>query len=118
MAFPAAGPTTKELVKAHLGITDDVDDTAISGVVAAVNVKVKSWPVAKAADTDPAPADWAGFEDVVYGSTLLAARLFRRKDTPDGIAGFADGAPAYVSRNDPDVALMLKIGTNQGPAVG
>lgn len=119
MAFPTAeGPTTVDLVKAQLTIDDDVDDTLILGVVDAVNVKVQSWPVAQDADTDPAAEDWSAWAHIVLGATMLAARLWRRRNTPDGVAGFSDAGPAYVSRYDPDVALLLQVGTNTKPAVG
>jgi hypothetical protein len=118
MPFPANGPTTKDLVKAHLGITDDVDDAAITAAVDAVNSMVTSWPVAQVANTDPAPASWDAFSRVVHGSTLLAARLFRRRNSPDGVTSLGDGSPAYIARTDPDVAQLLQIGTNTAPGVG
>ena len=50
------------------------------------------------------------------GATMLAARLIRRRNSPAGIDGFgADGAAAYVSRNDPDVATLLRLNL---PAIG
>lgn len=116
MPFPTTGPTTRDLVKDHLRITGSADDTVLDGVVGAVNAIVRSWPVAQPFDTDPAPAGWS--DNVVYGSTLLAARLFRRRNTPDGVAAFSDSGPVYLSRNDPDVALLLEVGNNKMPAVG
>lgn len=118
--FPDNGPTTLELVKAHLGIEDAVDDAAITRKVAAVNVKVMSWPVATIADTDPAPANWnlPEFAHIVEGATMLAARLFRRKNSPDGVTTMGDGAVAYIARTDPDVALLLQLGDNAAPGVG
>jgi hypothetical protein len=118
MPFPAAGPTTKDLVKAHLTIGDDADDTFIEGVVGAVNDYVKGLPIAQVADTDPAPGDWAALPRVILGATMLAARLVRRRGTPDGVAAFSEGAPVYVRRNDPDVAQMLSVGQAAKPRVG
>lgn len=88
--------------------------------VDAVNAKVRTWPIATIADTDPAPADWSAdeFAGIVLGSVLLAARLFMRRNSPDGVAAFSDGSPAYVARTDPDVALLLQLGTNIAPQVG
>lgn len=118
MPFPD-GPTSAELVKAHLKITDAVDDAGIAGAVAAVNQLVRELPIAAPFNTDPAPADWdtAGAR-IVQGATMLAARLFERRNSPNGVAAFGDGATAYVQRNDPDVALLLRIGSYSRPAVG
>lgn len=118
MTFPDEGPTTTELVKAHLKITDGVDDDAIAGKVAAVNQLVRELPIAVPFDADPAPADWAVGPRIIEGATMLAARLFERRNSPQGVASFGDTGPAYVQRNDPDVALLLKIGSYSGPAVG
>lgn len=118
MPFPSAGPTTLDLVKAHLSIDDAADDAAITAAVDAVNDVVLELPIAQAANVDPAPADWDDWPRVVHGATLLAARLFRRRLTPDGVAAFAETAPVYVRRNDPDVAQLLQLGAHAKPAVG
>lgn len=118
MPFPD-GPTSDELVKAHLKIDDAVDDAAIGRAVAAVNQLVRELPIAAPFNTDPAPADWdtAGAR-IVQGATMLAARLFERRNSPNGVAAFGDGATAYVQRNDPDVAILLRIGPYAKPGVG
>lgn len=117
MTFPA-GPTSPELVKAHLKITDDIDDATIGTCVAAANDFTCELPIASSFDTDPAPADWSGGERIILGATMLAARLFERRNSPQGVAAFGDAGPAYVQRNDPDVALLLKLGPYAEPAVG
>lgn len=119
MPFPVEGPTSTELVKAHLKIDDAVDDAAIGDAVDAVNQYVREdVPIAQAFNTDPAPADWSAGARVVEGATMLAARVFRRRNSPDGVAAFGDGATAYVQRNDPDVAMLLRLGPYARPAVG
>lgn len=118
MPFPAEGPTTVAKVKGHLKIVDAVDDAALGDVVAAVNDLVESLPVAQPLNTDPAPADWSGAPRITQGATMLAARLFERRNSPNGVAAFGDGATAYVQRNDPDVALLLRIGPYAKPGVG
>lgn len=45
--------------------------------------------------------------DVTEGQMLWVARLFDRKNSPDGIAGQSDFGPIRVGRMDPDVADML-----------
>ena len=48
---------------------------------------------------------------------MLAARLFRRRNSPGGVEAFTDGA-VYVARTDPDVAALLSIGPYKPPQVG
>lgn len=117
MTFPD-GPTTTALVKAHLKIVDAVDDAVLDRVVAATNQVVRELPISVPFDTEPAPADWSAGARIVEGATMLAARLFERRNSPNGVAAFGDGGPAYVQRNDPDVALLLRIGAYSRPAVG
>lgn len=114
MPFPDNGPTTLALVKAHASIDDNVDDAFLTGVVAAVNARVLQWPVAQVAVDAP---DWSGegVAHVVLGATMLAARLHRRRNTPDGVAAFGSEGPLYVQRNDPDVALLLRLGQHKRP---
>lgn len=48
-------------------------------------------------------------EDVAEACYLWAHRLFRRKDSPDGIIGGFEGQPVRVGwRMDPDIEEMLK----------
>lgn len=116
MPLPATGPTTTPVVKAYLQITDADDDDALDVSVAAVNALVRELPVADRHNTtDPDPA-WSG--SVVLGATMLAARLWRRKDSPAGVAAFGEFGPVYVQRNDPDVAMMLELGDYARPAIG
>jgi hypothetical protein len=53
---------------------------------------------------------WAVIPEPVFNATLMkAARLFSRKDSPDGVlGGFSDLGPVRVSlREDPDLQLLL-----------
>lgn len=115
LPLPEEGPATVPGVKAHLGIDDTRDDARLASIVAAVNAKVRRWPV-----VDPArgEADWIKAADAVEGSTLLSARLFRRKDSPAGVAALGADFPVYVMRNDPDVAMLLGLGSWAAPEVG
>jgi hypothetical protein len=108
-------------VKTLLGVDpeDHDEDTLIAMFVDAVNAVVRDMPVVDQADTDPAPEDWTGdgLAGVVLGANMLAARVYRRKDSAEGVATMAAGAPAYVMRNDPDIAQMLKLGDYSKPGV-
>lgn len=51
---------------------------------------------------------WPAVPAQIHEATLLrAARLFRRKDSPDGIAGSADFGPVRVGRSDPDYDSLV-----------
>lgn len=45
---------------------------------------------------------------VKQATVLLASRLFKRNDSPLGVAGFGDIGVMRVSRVDPDVAALLE----------
>jgi hypothetical protein len=46
-------------------------------------------------------------EDIVNATLLLAARLFRRKDSPEGVTGFGDQGAVRVSRYDSDYDALI-----------
>lgn len=51
---------------------------------------------------------WSAIPDDVNEAAILkAVSLFRRKDAPYGVAGFADFGPVRVTRRDPDVIDLL-----------
>ena len=108
MTAPTAdGPTSTDKVAAMLSLSDPEDAAA---AVAAVNSLVRGWLA-------PAPdGEWAPHH--TFGATLLAARFYRRKDSPAGFQLQGMEAAAYVSRNDPDVAQLLGLGSYAPPRVG
>lgn len=110
--LPAAGPATLAGVKAMLSITTDAQDDVVEPFVNAANVYVRQLRSARAAI---GAAEWPA--DIVAGAELLAARLYKRKGNATGVDVIADVA-VYVSRNDPDVAMLLKLGSYAPPAVG
>ena len=118
--LPAAGPTDLATVCAELGYTvgqQPARDTRVQLRVDAVNAWVRSLPVASDSLTygTPPPA-WPSY--VKLGATMLATRLWRRKDSPSGVEAFTDAGAVYVSRNDPDVAQLLRLGNYEGAQVG
>lgn len=114
MTQPAEGPADLDRVKTLLRITDDDDDTEILEDIAAVNDVVRDLPVAQL--TGDTVEEWP--DRVTRGADQLAARLFRRRSTPSGVETFGEFGPVYVRRNDPDVAMLLKLGDYAAPAVG
>lgn len=114
--LPATGPVTLAGVKAELSYTnvDAARDARIQTRVDAVNSWVRQLPVASDSLTYGAPPpQWPAY--ITLGATMLATRLWRRKDSPSGVEAFTDGTAFYVQRNDPDVARLLKL---TAPGVG
>lgn len=109
-----AGPATRDAVKAALKVSGSDQDSEIDRVVEAVNDYVAALPVATPNPVDPDP--WPA--RVVQGAVMLATRLHRRRLSPAGVEAFGSEGPVYVQRNDPDVALLLGLGSYAKPAVG
>ncbi|MCM3577446.1 hypothetical protein M3686_04765 [Micrococcus luteus] len=67
-----------------------------------------------------APRTEAGDWDArtVQAAIMLTARLYRRRNSPAGVEAFTEGGATYVSRWDPDVAQLLRIGSYAPPRVG
>lgn len=99
---------------------DLTQDDAIDMYVAATNALVRGLPVTDKANTEPAPADWAApdLSAIVLGADQLAARLYRRKDSAEGVSVIGSSSPAYVLRDDPDIAQLLQVGAYEKPSVG
>jgi len=118
--LPPDGPVDLSTVNLELGYVTGSQperDQRVLLRVAAVNAWVRDLPVASDALTfgDPPPA-WP--DSLVLGATMLATRLWRRKDSPSGVEAFTDQGAVYVSRNDPDVAQLLRLGSYTPPMVG
>jgi hypothetical protein len=115
VGLPEGGPTTRELVKVQLSIasTDVRDDAKLDAIVGAVNNMVRTWRISESAVGLEA---WP--ERIQLGATMLAARLFRRKNSPAGVESFGQLGAAYVMRNDPDIAQLLALGNYQLPQIG
>jgi len=113
VGLPVGGPTTLAAVKLQLGIDDDRDNDRITAQVVAVNSMVRTWRCSTAAvDQETWP------ERIVLGATLLAARYYRRKNSPAGVEALGSSGAVYVMRTDPDVAQLLQLGTHSYPTVG
>lgn len=123
IAAPPTGPATLAGVKALLRITTDTDDDLIQAAVDATNMFVWRLPGRYSPTyvdpriVDGDPDTWEA--DTAYGATMLAGRLYRRRNSPAGVESFSDlGGAVYVQRNDPDIAMMLGIGAYTRPRVG
>lgn len=111
--LPAQGPATTDGVKASVGPVPAADDSLLAETVEAVNVAIRSWNCAGLA---VGLTEWPA--DIVKGANMLAGRLYRRKNSPGGVESFGDLGPVYVQRRDPDVAMLLSIGSHAFPQIG
>lgn len=114
------GPAELAPVKLALSIPedDDTDDERLTQVIDAVNDVVRGLPIAQPLPdlgADP-PGAWSG--RVVEGATLLAARLFRRRNSPAGVEAMGTDGAVYVMRSDPDIAMLLQLGPWRPPVIG
>lgn len=106
---------TPARVAAYLRLPQpSVDDDLLTDVCAAVNAWVGAlqWVAdyaAAGAGAWPATAE--------HGATMLAARMYRRRNTPGGVEAITDQV-VYVPRRDSDVDQLLRVGAYQMPAVG
>ena len=85
----------------------------LTRTVAATNSFVNSQPVEQQLDPDDA---WP--EHVRIGALMLAARLIKRRNSPNGIEAATDMNVTYTARYDSDIARMLQLDKYQAPAVG
>ena len=117
VGLPAGGPTSRDLVKQQLRIAaeDARDDAELDSIVAAVNAEVRGWPVVVPV-ASLVPLEWP--DNITRGATMLASRLWRRKNSPAGVEQFGSLGAAYVMRTDPDIAMLLRLGSWASPEVG
>jgi hypothetical protein len=97
-------------VRAWLKLEPGADETVLELAVAATNAWILA-SVPYVANVDPA-APWS--PDVTLGATMLAARWYRRRNTPAGIEAFTDNV-VYLPRRDGDVDYLLHL---TRPALG
>jgi hypothetical protein len=114
MPLPAGDPTTVELVDAQLKL-NGAEDARLALPVAAANAVVVGLPVAQVLDVET-PGAWPA--NVVLGATLLAARLYLRKNSPRGKERAGGEGAILVAQGDPDIALLLELGPHARPSVG
>lgn len=88
----------------------EADRAYLERTVEAVN----SW-LADVLDPPAAGAEWPAH--LQHGATMMAATVWRRRATPDGVAAFGD-LTAFVQRHDPDANRLLGIGPYRVPKVG
>lgn len=104
---------TADDVAKWLGLKPASVDDQLPVVVTTVNAYVSALPVvANLDDTTATPAS------VKQGATMLAARLWRRRNSPSGVEAITEAGAQYIARQDPDLARLLGIDGYIAPAVG
>jgi hypothetical protein len=89
-------------LKDQLGITDTTDDDMLAQKLDAAHrhLLLIADPALLPGPDEPAPADLAEAE------TIYAARLYTRKDSPEGVAGWGELGVIRL-RDDPDVRRLI-----------
>jgi len=105
-------PTTVDRVRTFLGLTParPVDDQALADAVAGANDAVTAWRSDLPADDGSATVIWPARADTA--ATLLAARLYGRRGSVQGIAAFQEVGVLLIPQ-DPDVKALLELGPFQ-----
>lgn len=111
---------TRDTLKTWLGVSRADEDAVFDVVVAAVKSTVGRLPGidVNVADNPDGTTSTTWADSTVTGALMLGARLYRRRNSPNGIEAFTEGGAAYVSRYDPDVARLLHVDGFTPPAVG
>jgi len=113
---PAPEPLTS-IEAVRLAISQpDLPEPELAPVVDAVNALVPAPPHGVGWLSPDADGGWDAAAR--HGAAMLAARLYRRRDSPGGMAAFGADAGAVISGNWPDIALLLRLGNYTRPAVG
>lgn len=90
----------------------------LEAVVLAVTDTIDALPDAPRLpdDKDGTPGGWA--PRTVQAATMLGARLYRRRNSANGIEAIVDGGASYVARWDSDISRMLRIDGYTRPVIG
>lgn len=106
--------TTVEAAGQWLQLSGDLADPVLASCVVAANSVVTRYAGEDASDqTIPT------LEDAEQAATMLAARLYRRRNSPEGVQGITpEGVAVGIVRSDADIARLLRIDGFAVPQVG
>jgi len=102
-----APPTSAAAVAEQLKL--DADDAAVQARLAPIVAAVNEF-VTGAATSGPASR--------ALGATMLGARLYRRRSSPEGTGTYTAEGVASAARSDPEVWMLLGLGSWAPPVVG
>lgn len=110
MPLPTDPVVTAESVTAWSSLGVNVDAASLDDIVEAVDEFVRGIPAVNLfVAVDPAPDPFPWPKRYVVGARMLAARLYRRRNSAEGVASFASEGVLYVRRNDPDIVSLLRL---------
>lgn len=96
-------------VAAQLGLGSDKEtQQAFTLICKAVDSLVSSW----------IPEPEHKKTEIILGCEMLVARLWRRRSSPSGVESLGELGTVYVARYDPDIAILLGLGSHARPMVG
>lgn len=102
---PAGGPWT-----ALSGFETTPDNAVVDGrAITGLLLPSGCWPCGTERVRVTAQWGWPALPaQVVQACLIQAARLFRRKDSPEGVTASSEWGPIRVTRVDPDVQALLQ----------
>jgi hypothetical protein len=107
MTLPAVPVVTPERLISFGGLTADPEDEELVDLCSAVDEFVRNLP---SVATFVSPLDEAAWPyRYALGARMLAARLWKRRKSPEGVASFTGEGVIYVRRNDPDICDLLRL---------
>lgn len=113
MTLPAAPIVTGASVAAWLDLTpptEESDPDQLVELAAAVDLIVRGLPsTLKRFDLETPPDPHVWDDRWTRGAKMWAGRLQRRRMSPEGVYQLAGDAVSYINRNDPDIAVMLRL---------
>jgi hypothetical protein len=111
-------PVTVDDVKVHLGLdlATTTDEAAMQQAVDGTNALAMLWRADVTLDEagEPLPS-WPA--NIDKGGIIFAAKVYGRRGSVAGVAGFTEIGLAYVARLDPDLKAFWELGEFQPPVV-
>lgn len=107
MTLPAVPVVTPERLIAFSSLNVAPDDVELVDLCATVDEFVRGLPSVMTFVDPLSEAAWP--YRYKLGARMLAARLWRRRNSPEGVAAFTGEGVVYVRRTDPDVADLLRL---------
>lgn len=109
-AWPAgaAVPATVDSLRAWVGAQGSREDAVLGQVLDAAKHHVYGL----------IRDEFREHSDVQLAIHMLAARLYKRRQSPEGSAGFGDAGVVRIIARDPDIAALLQQHLNAGFILG
>ena len=107
--------TTAERVRGWLQLPPGDEDTIVNDCVDAANSIVGRYVGEDVPTDETVPSA----TDCRIAATMLAARLYRRRNSPEGVQGITpEGVAIGIVRSDADIARLLRIDSYSTPMIG